>query len=64
MAGPDDCLRPAVHLGDQPEPGKAAALEDAKDLRQVELRAVGDQVATRDQDPAGMAGEHLVGCGV
>ena len=63
-AGPDDRLRSRVELGTEPEVSEPAPVHDTEDRGQVELRAVGDQVPARDQEPAGMAGEDLVGIGV
>ena len=62
--GPDDGLRSAVQLGTEPEVGETTPIEDPEDDREMELRAIGDQVASGDQQPTGMPGEDLVGLGV
>ncbi len=64
MPGPDDGLCSAVQLGTKPEVGKATPVQDPEDDREMELRAVGDKIASRDQQPSGMVCEDLVGLGV
>ncbi|OPZ41553.1 MAG: hypothetical protein BWY93_02259 [Euryarchaeota archaeon ADurb.BinA087] len=49
MPGPDNGLRSAVQLGTKPEVGKTTPVKDSENDREMELRAVGDKIAARDQ---------------